>query len=93
MSLPKILSAAVIAPALIAAAPAAQTAQSAAPAKTAKTAKVDPNQVICKKFPPPVGTRVGSRQICKTQAEWDMIDRNQEEVMEEVQNRSPLTSN
>jgi hypothetical protein len=29
------------------------------------------NTRVCKRFPPPVGTRLGERKICKTKAEWD----------------------
>ena len=29
------------------------------------------NKTVCKRFPPPVGTRLGERKICKSKAEWD----------------------
>lgn len=28
------------------------------------------NTKVCKRFPPPVGTRLGERKICKTKGEW-----------------------
>lgn len=39
-------------------------------------------RVVCQRMPPPPGTRIGGRNICKTQAEWDIYHR---EVRYEVQ--------
>ena len=46
------------------------------------------NRVVCRRMPPPTGTRIGPRRICKTQHEWDIIDQETRDVMENVGNRS-----
>jgi hypothetical protein len=28
------------------------------------------DEVVCKNFPPPTGTRIGIRRVCKTQRQW-----------------------
>lgn len=45
-------------------------------------------EIICRRQPAPTGSRIGSRRICKTQAEWDAINRDTRSVVEEAQNRS-----
>lgn len=46
------------------------------------------NRIVCRRFPPPTGTRIGPRRVCKTQHEWDIIDQETRDVMENVGNRS-----
>jgi Flp pilus assembly protein CpaB len=61
-----------------ASAPSAQapTAQGDAPASTSSL-----DQVVCKKMPPPTGTRLGSRRVCQTEREWrDLMLRSQENI-------------
>ena len=77
--------AAAFAPLLIAAQASAQGQAPAAPQPAAKTSYLD--KVVCKKFPPPVGTRLGERKICKTQADWDMIRQQEYEALDRVQGR------
>lgn len=48
--------------------PAASTTGSAG---TTTTAAVDPNAEVCKRMDPETGTRIGSRMVCKTNAQWD----------------------
>jgi hypothetical protein len=68
-----------VAPLLIAAAsPTAEPPQGA----KADNQPAKATDVVCKKFPPPVGTRIGSRQICKTQAEWDYIQAQEQEALD-----------
>jgi hypothetical protein len=31
----------------------------------------DPNHLICKTLAPITGTRIGERQVCRTQRQWD----------------------
>lgn len=81
--------AAAFAPLLIAAQAPGQGKPPAAPQPAAKSAYVD--KVVCKKFPPPVGTRLGERKICKTQAEWDMIRQQEYEALDRVQGRNATT--
>jgi hypothetical protein len=60
----------------------------AVPAST--SAPVDPNAKVCRKLPPPVGTRLGARRVCKTQAEWDQERFDAKQALELMQNRRPL---
>ncbi len=46
------------------------------------------NEIICRRIPPPTGSRIGARRICKTQHEWDLINREARDVVEEAQFRS-----
>lgn len=78
--------AASIAPLLIAAqAPA--NGPASAPQPDAKVAAID--KVVCKKFPPPTGTRLRARQICKSQVEWDLIRHEEWDALDRVQSRKP----
>ncbi len=75
-----------IAPLLIAAQAPAQSQASAAPQPAAKASAID--KVVCKKFPPPVGTRIRARTICKTQIEWDLNRQDEQDVLDRVQGRN-----
>lgn len=38
-------------------------------------------EVVCRRMAPPTGTRLGARNICKTQADWDAFEEaNRREV-------------
>ena len=75
------------------------TAETAVPEKTVKVIyktgdsaevdKGDPNQTICKKMPPPPGTRLGKRQICKSRADWASEKSQIKAEMDRQQTRSP----
>ena len=41
--------------------------------------------VICRQYPPPVGTRIGARNVCKTEMEWDQADAESRQVVERAQ--------
>ncbi|MCJ8190924.1 hypothetical protein [Sphingomicrobium aestuariivivum] len=66
--------------------PADQRAREEAAAKAAEeTAEArGDNAYVCKRFPPPPGTRLGKRQICKTQQEWDLIERDVQDSVREA---------
>jgi hypothetical protein len=66
----------------------AMSAAAAVPAST--SAAADPNAKVCRKLPPPTGTRLGSRRVCKTQAEWDQERFDARQAVELMQNRRPL---
>ena len=87
MSLPKFVFAAGIAP-LIVAAQAPET-QSVGSPKTDASGPAKANQIVCKKFDAPTGTRIGKRQICKTQADWDYIQAQEQEAIDRAL-RKPL---
>ncbi len=74
-----------IAPLLIAAQAPSQGPASAAPESAAKVSIID--KVVCKKFPPPTGTRMRARTICKTQVEWNLIRQEEQNALERVQGR------
>lgn len=76
------------APLIIAAAGPEEEAAAAAAAKKmeADAGEADRNVMVCKKFPPPTGTRAArKRQICKTKAEWDQIDKDRYDALDRVQ--------
>lgn len=57
-------------------------------AEPAATAKVDDsNKQICK-ADNPTGTRVSSKKICKTKAEWDEFNRQQRLDAQRIQNNA-----
>lgn len=58
----------------------------AASQPAAKESIID--KVVCKKFPPPTGTRVRARTICKTQVEWNLIRHEEQDALERVQGRN-----
>ena len=49
--------------------PAMAQAQTAAPATQPPSAGPNPNEVICQKQEV-IGTRLGTKKVCKTRAEW-----------------------
>ena len=69
----------------------------AAQAPTAPAAAVEKKRttnahdIVCKKFPPPVGTRLGKRKICKTNAEWQMMEQEIFDALDHVQ-RKPYST-
>ncbi len=73
-----------IAPFLIAAQAPGQAP--AAPEAAAKLSIID--KVVCKKFPPPTGTRMRARTICKTQVEWNLMRQEEQNALERVQGRN-----
>lgn len=44
--------------------------------------------IVCRRYPAPTGTRIGTRRVCKTQFEWDAIDQDARNAMEEAGNRN-----
>lgn len=86
MSLAKMMLAAAVAPLLMAAyGPTLEPP----PGAKAEGEPAKATDVVCKKFPPPAGTRIGKRQICKTQAEWDYIHAQEQEALDRA-TRKPL---
>jgi hypothetical protein len=45
----------------------------------------DPNETICRRETR-TGSRLGTRNICRTRAQWDDIDRELRQAMERAQN-------
>lgn len=67
-------------------------AAAAAERMQAQAGQADRNAMVCKKFPPPTGTRLRARQICKTQAEWDLMEKDTQDTLDRVQ-RKPCAGN
>jgi len=42
-------------------------------------------EIICKTTPPPLGSRVGRRKICRTASEWKVIQAEAKAVTDEMQ--------
>jgi hypothetical protein len=66
---------------------------SAAPASAdaVSTSNGDPNKLVCKRLGE-TGTRLGSKRICQTQAEWDEQERQNKLNLTHEQNRGNLFS-
>jgi hypothetical protein len=47
--------------------------------------KPPPDKRVCVKFPPPTGTRLGERKICKTQAQWDQEQFENKQAIQKIQ--------
>ena len=47
------------------------------------------NKMVCRTLPPPIGTRIGKRKICKTQAQWNDEQAQIEQGMDKYQTRFP----
>lgn len=56
-----------------------------AAAKKAAEATSGANGMLCKTLPPPVGTRIGKRQVCKTRAEWRALEQAQQDDIHKLQ--------
>lgn len=69
---------------LSAPAPAAQT--SADEAEAEETSAV--NRIICRREPAPTGSRIGSRRICRTEHQWNAIEAESRNMLEDIGNRS-----
>ena len=47
-------------------------------------------EVICKRQPAPTGSRIGARNICKTEIEWARLEQEARNSLEEVGNRNRM---
>lgn len=41
-------------------------------------------EVVCRRTPPPVGSRIGGRRICKTEREWALLDAENQGVLRDA---------
>lgn len=60
---------------LVSAGLAAAATPAVAQQSSAPSAKPDPNERICRKPQPVIGTRIPPGRVCKTRAEWDAESR------------------
>lgn len=55
----------------------------------AKAAAAKPqDEVICKTYPPPVGSLLGARRICHTESEWRTITKDSQDAVNDLQTRA-----
>ena len=64
-----------------------QSTQEAATATKKEKPSDYHSKKICKKFPPPTGTRFGPRKVCRTQAQWDTEQEEKDKEMDRMQGR------
>ncbi|MBC7987626.1 MAG: hypothetical protein H7X93_13315 [Sphingomonadaceae bacterium] len=47
-----------------------------------------PNEVQCRRIPPPPGSRLGQRNVCMTRAEWRRLEQEHRDVVQRQQDMS-----
>ncbi|MFN2259018.1 MAG: hypothetical protein ABR601_04185 [Parasphingopyxis sp.] len=50
------------------------------------------NRIVCRRYPPPTGSRIGARNICLTQSQWDRLGAEQRNMLDEAFNRSKVVT-
>lgn len=45
-------------------------------------------KIVCRRMPPPPGSRIGGRNICRTQADWNLYRREARDVVMRMQDLS-----
>lgn len=86
----KLIACLVAAPLMIAATSPEEEAAAAAAAKKQQeeAGQADRNVMVCKKFDPPTGSRAArKRQICKSKAEWAMMEEEAYDAVDRVQRK------
>jgi hypothetical protein len=61
--------------------PAATSQSAAAPAETS----ADLDAIVCKEGSPPTGSRMGATRTCRTQRQWDEMERQSQENLQRTQ--------
>lgn len=61
---------------------AAPSSNSTQPPASAEQPQPDPK--ICRKYPAPVGSRLGEQRICHTQHEWDLIEQTSRDTVNKI---------
>ncbi|WP_298016019.1 hypothetical protein [uncultured Parasphingopyxis sp.] len=49
-------------------------------------------EIVCRQPPPPAGSRIRPRRICKTQAEWDRIADDSREALRDAHNANSFAN-
>ena len=62
------------------------TTAASAPATAPTDQTSDLDTVVCKKFAPPTGTRLGSRTICDTKRHWQQLQQQSQQELQKMQN-------
>ena len=78
----------------VAAAASAGLAQALAdpPARKTREGEGDTGQIVCKSAPE-IGSRLRSRRVCRTRAEWAELQAQSRDVVDEVQRFKPVICN
>lgn len=63
----------------------------AADTAAAQTETTNGNQIVCRHLPPPTGTRIGGRRVCKTAREWDQLRADNQKTTREIQAKGILS--
>jgi len=67
--------------------PLGETATSPAPQPDAQAAEADDQKVVCRKEEAMTGSRLGTRKICRTVAEWRRISESAKQTVQEIQTK------
>lgn len=78
--------------ALCAVTAAAAAGAGAADAMAKSKAKADPNKVVCRNVSES-GSRLKSKRVCHTNAQWAEIRREAKEQIDQIQNNRPASGN
>jgi hypothetical protein len=63
------------------------------PAAAPQASPPDPNDdMICKTYPPPTGTLLGARKVCKTRRDWKEMNQAASDYARDLQKSSTLTN-
>jgi hypothetical protein len=60
------------------------------PVATSQSQVSDLDQVICKRLPPPTGTRLGGKTVCQTKKQWLELETNSQDTLERAQKSSGM---
>ena len=63
------------------AAPQAPAAAPAAAASQDDATEADLNKIVCRRQPPPTGTRLGSRNVCLTVRQWRVVEEDSQKAL------------
>lgn len=68
---------------------AAATAAPGSPGESTRidsTVGADPDQMICRRPEPRLGSRVATRRICRTRAQWQAFEQDRQQLRRDLQN-------
>ena len=57
----------------------------ATPAASSQEPTENPNKVICRRSPPPVGSLFGGRSICHPRAQWQQMSQDAQQQLNKMQ--------
>lgn len=52
---------------------------------SASANKPDLDKIVCKSLPPPTGTRLGGRRVCKTERQWEQEQQRAQQSLSKTQ--------